>query len=230
MRSSRRADLAVSQTFVFADLAGFTAMTEAMGDESAAELAERFCERLEADAPAFGAEALKRIGDAVMLRCEQAGDAVRLGLHATHEIGNSHYLPTVRVGMHTGDAVKRGGDWFGAAVNLAARVSGEASGREVLLTEQTRRAAGDVPGVALRERGRRTLHNVAEPVVLYAAVREGERSDAGLPIDPVCRMVVDPERSAGRVVHDGREYYFCSLRCVALFAQRPGEYASVGST
>jgi len=34
----------------------------------------------------------------------------------------------VRVGMHTGPAVERGGDWFGATVNLAARVSAAAAG------------------------------------------------------------------------------------------------------
>jgi adenylate cyclase len=211
-------------TFLFADLAGFTALTEAMGDEGAADLAADFCDRVEAAAPEFGAEAIKRIGDAVMLRADGAEPAIRLGLHIAHEVGERHYFPTVRVGMHTGEAVERDGDWFGSAVNLAARVSGEASGSEVLLTEATRDAAGSVEGVELLEHGRRTLRNVAEPVSLYLAVREGERSGQGLPIDPVCRMAVDPEHSAGTLTHEGTTYHFCSLACVGQFAASPTRF------
>lgn len=208
-------------TFLFADLAGFTAMTEAMGDEQAADLAGEFCDRLESTAPEFGAEPIKRIGDAVMLRFEQAEDAIRFGLHVAHEVGDSHYFPTVRVGMHTGEAIERSGDWFGSTVNLAARVSGEASGSEVLLTEATREAAGTVTGAQLMERGRRAMRNVTEPVVLYAAIPEGHKSEAGLPIDPVCRMAVDPGRAAGTLTYEGASYYFCSLDCARIFAGDP---------
>jgi adenylate cyclase len=220
------AERGATSTFLFADLAGFTAMTEAMGDESAVEIARRFCEELDQVAPDFGAEVLKEIGDAVMVRATSADSAVRLGVHVAEEVGDQHEFPTVRVGMHTGPAIERSGDWYGAAVNLAARVSAEASGREVLLTEATREAAGEIEGIEMRTRGRRSLRNVAEPVDLYAAVREGSRSDEGLPIDPVCRMAVDPVHSAGRLSHDGTEYHFCSLECVARFAANPENYFS----
>jgi adenylate cyclase len=200
-------------------------MTEAMGDEPAAELAANFCERLESEAPDYGAEPIKRIGDAVMLRCDRAEDAIRFGLHITHEVGDRHYFPTVRVGMHTGAAIERGGDWYGSTVNLAARVSGEASGSEVLLTEATREAAGSVPGAELRERGRRALRNIAEPVLLYAARPEGDVSENRLPIDPVCRMAVNPERAAGTVIHEGARYHFCSLACLGRFAAAPARFA-----
>jgi adenylate cyclase len=114
----------------------------------------------------------------------------------------------VRVGMHTGPAVECGGDWFGATVNLAARLPAAVSGGDVLLTAATRTAAGDVHGVELRERGRWTFRNLTEPVPVYAAVRQGVRSSGGLPIDPVCRMAVDPWHSAGRLTHQGVEYCF----------------------
>jgi class 3 adenylate cyclase len=52
--------------------------------------------------------------------------------------------------MHTGPAVERDGDWFGATVNLAARVSAAAAGGETLLTETTRTAAGEVEGARAR--------------------------------------------------------------------------------
>jgi class 3 adenylate cyclase len=216
-------------TFLFADLAGFTAMTEAMGDESAAELAGRFSRQVEELAPAHDAVAIKRIGDAIMLRAASAEQAVRLGLRIAHGIGDSHYLPTVRVGMHSGTAVERDGDWFGGAVNLAARVSAEASGSEVLLTEATREGAGTLPGIEFQERGRRALRNIEEPVALFVAVSQGSRTGEGLPIDPVCRMAVDPQHAAGTLIHSETTYHFCSLKCASKFAANPERYADPGS-
>jgi YHS domain-containing protein len=44
-------------------------------------------------------------------------------------------------------------------------------------------------------------------------------------IDPVFRMAVSPERSAGRLSNDGVEFHFCSLECAGTFARDPGRYA-----
>ena len=66
-------------TFIFSDLVGFTALTEANGDEHAAELALDFYERVRTMLRDHGAEEVKTIGDAVMLRCEDPEPAVRLG-------------------------------------------------------------------------------------------------------------------------------------------------------
>jgi adenylate cyclase len=128
--------------------------------------------------------------------------------------------------MNTGEALERDGDWFGTTVNIAARVSGIAAGGEVLLTEATRAIAGELDGIDLHERGRRALKNIGEPVLLFAAVREGECDAAGLPIDPVCRMAVDPEHGAGGLSYEGVEYYFCSLECAGAFAADPARYTS----
>ncbi len=211
-------------TFIFADIAGFTALTEAHGDEDAAELAGRFSACVAALLPEIGGELVKTIGDALMLRVPGSGDAVRLGLAIVHDAMRDHLSPTVRVGMHTGSAVERDGDWFGSTVNIAARVSGLASGGEVLLTGATRESAGDIAGLAFRTHGRHRLRNVQEPVAVFAAVRQGDSDDRGLLIDPVCRMAIDPERAAGVLVHEGTEYHFCSLACVAAFAQSPEDY------
>lgn len=213
-----------SSTFVFADLAGFTALTEAHGDERAAELAADFGDAVRALLPEYGAEEVKTIGDAVMLRCENAGAAVRLGLRIVDELGARPEFPIVRVGMHTGSAVERGGDWFGAAVNLAARVSGAAGGDEVLLTGATREAAGQLATIELHRRGRQRFKNVRDPIAIYRAVPEGQVKE-GLPIDPVCRMAVDPGKAAGTLTFEGRDYHFCSMECVQAFAAAPQDYA-----
>jgi len=214
-----------SHTFVFADLAGFTALTEAMGDEPAADVVADFCAAVRAVLPAYGAEEIKSIGDAVMIRVADANRAVALGLELVNTIGRGHGALMIRVGMHTGPAIERDRDWFGATVNLAARVSAVASGGEVLVTEETRAAAGEVADVEIREHGRQAFKNVAEPVLLHLAVAQGAADAAGLPIDPVCRMAVDPDHGAGRLVHEGVEYHFCSLDCAGKFAATPERWA-----
>ena len=134
--------------------------------------------------------------------------------------------PAVRVGLHHGTAIERGGDYFGAAVNLAARVSAAAVGGEVLLTAQTAALAPTLEGVVYESRGRRDLRNIREPVELVAAVRVGGPAEGRLAVDPVCRMAVDPERAAGRLVYDGTAYFFCTLECAGDFARRPERFVS----
>lgn len=212
------------QTFLFADLAGFTALTEAHGDEDAADLVEEFCAGVRPLLAAHNAEEIKSVGDALMVRGKDARGAVGLGLCIAHDVADRHGFPSVRVGMHSGPAVERRGDWFGATVNTAARIAGIAGGGEILLTEFTRALAGDDERINYRPRGRHELRNVAQPVSLYAAVRSGIHSDTGRPIDPVCRMAVDPAQAAGLLTHAGVEYHFCSLACVQSFASEPESY------
>ena len=215
----------ITATFVFADIAGFTALTEAHGDEEAATLAADFCRAVSAELPAIGGTQVKTIGDALLLAIPEPAAAVHLGLRITHELMLGHGAPAVRVGMHHGSAVERDGDYFGASVNLAARVSGEASGGEVLLTGATAALAPQLAGVLYEPRGRRELRNVREPVELFAAVRAGESDRGPLPCDPVCRMAVDPERAAGRLVYEDTAYFFCTLACAGEFARHPERFA-----
>src|SRR5438876_5171373 len=76
-------------------------------------------------------------------------------------------------------------------------------------------------GVQLRERGDERFKNVAQPVRLWAAYPDTERAPSGWPIDPVCRMAVDPQRSAGTLIHRGVQHHFCSLECAGRFATNP---------
>jgi adenylate cyclase len=126
--------------------------------------------------------------------------------------------------MHTGPAIERDGDWFGATVNLAARISAAAGGNEVLLSEATVNAAGPLEGVELSKHGNPAFKNVRERVALYRAMREGRR-DRELPIDPVCRMAVDLDQAAGQLRHEGELFFFCSLDCARRFAADPDRFA-----
>lgn len=214
----------VEHTFVFADLAGFTALTEAHGDAESTELTHQFFGAVRELLGEYEAEEVKTIGDAVMLCVPSAGHAVRLAVRIAHGPGTQHGFPSIRIGMDTGAATERDGDWFGATVNTAARVSGAASGGEILLTEATRLAAGEVEGVQFSERGRQEFKNVSQPVLLHAAVAQGASIAKDLAVDPVCRMAVSPFRAAANMTHSGDEYHFCSLDCARAFAEAPERY------
>jgi adenylate cyclase len=140
---------AATHTFVFADLAGYTALTEAHGDEHAADAAAEFCEAVRSLLPEHGAEEVKAIGDAVLLRAGEAAKAAGLAERIVSGYGWRHRGLGVRVGIHTGTAVRRGDDWFGSAVNVASRVADAARAGEVLCTEATREAIG--PAAPVRE-------------------------------------------------------------------------------
>ena len=211
-------------TFLFADIAGFTALTEAHGDEQALELVEQFATAVQAELPRVDGEYVKTVGDALMLRVPDPADAVRLGLWITRNAISGHHAPSVRVGCNHGPAIERSGDYFGSTINVAARVSALAAGGELLVTGHTAALAPELEGVLYESRGRQVLRNVAEPVEIFAVVRVDEGADR-LAIDPVCQMAVDPEHAVGRLRLEEKAHYFCSLSCAAAFALHPERYA-----
>lgn len=211
-------------TFVVADLAGFTALTEAHGDEHAADVATDFCRAINRLLPA-DAEDLKMLGDACLLRVSDAADAVTLGVQLTHGLTPQHGVLDVRVGMSTGPAARRDDDWFGAAVNTAARVAELAGARDVLLTEATRLAAGTPPGVLFEHCGVHDLRHISAPAHLYRArADDGDELSERWVIDPVCHVRLDVAQAATSVEHDGTEHFFCSSLCAGRFARAPERY------
>jgi len=213
-------------TFLFADLAGFTALTEVHGDEFAADAVTEFSEGVRKLLPEYSAEEVKTIGDAVMVHVPDPADAVRLARRIIGEVGRRHGALAVRVGIHTGSGVRRNGDWFGASVNLSARVADAAEPGEVLMTAATRTGAGTgLDGLEIERRGERRFKNVGEPTELYVLRLADQRGYAQLPVDPVCRMAVDPERSRESRTYRGSSYQFCSSECAEVFDHDPARYA-----
>ena len=204
-------------TFCFIDLAGFTALTEAQGDEDAADVATRFAE-LARSALEPGERLIKTIGDAVFVMAPSPMAGIAFVERLLMEAASETRFPALRAGLHHGDAVQRHGDVFGAAVNLAARVAAEAYAGEVLGTLSIAEAAR-AGGIPVAELGPVALKNVATMIPLYSlALMLGA---AGTPIDPVCQVPVDRRAAAGRLRYRGTEYWFCSLTCAAAFASNP---------
>ncbi len=209
-------------TFVFADLAGFTALTEAHGDHEAMEITASFAARVGALLPEYHGEQIKTIGDEVMIRVREPAEAVRLGLRIVDELA-AHGAPPVRVGMHAGPALQHEGDWYGSTVNLASRVAGAARAGEVLLTDETRRRLDGPSGIELEEHGSHYFKHIRDPIPLYRAIGPGGAGHE-LEIDPVCRMAVDRSRASSVKHRRGVTYYFCSPRCRRMFDAGPRRY------
>lgn len=212
--------MSTPRTFVFVDLAGYTALTEAHGDEQAADLVARFTALSRA---ALGPEdrLVKCVGDAVMLTAPTPSAGLELVGRLCSAIDEEPGFPAVRVGLHHGAAIERDGDWFGAAVNLAARVAAEARSGEVLVTATVAAAARGL-GVSVEPLGKVRLRHVSEPVDLYyvePCPRANERV-----VDPVCRMAITRAGAAGRLKHGDHDHWFCSLECAGAFSADPDRW------
>lgn len=212
----------VEATFGFVDLAGFTALTEFHGDQTAVALLDRF-EALVASAVGPQDRLVKMIGDAAMVAFAGPAAAVAATRRLYEAVVVEPDFPIPRSGLHHGSAIARGDDYIGAAVNLAARVAAQAHGGQVLVTAAVAAAARDL-GVGVDDLGAFALRNVAESVELFDL--QVATLDEVVTIDPVCRMQVHHDNAAGRLSHREHMYWFCSLACAAQFAANPEAYAT----
>jgi adenylate cyclase len=158
-------------TFMFAHISGYSIFAERNGDEAAADLAIRFVTRASSMASEHGADVTKWIGDAVMVHVLDAHMSVQLGLELLAEFGDDPTFPAIHLGLHTGPAVQRADDWWGATVNIAALVASAAKAGQMLITEATKQSAGELERTRLRPLGLLDLKNLSTPVRVYAASR-----------------------------------------------------------
>ncbi len=153
----------------FLDLTGFTRLTESHGDHEAAELAARLAEIVHETSRRHRGRPVKFLGDGVMFHFPDPGGAVLSALELVERIPQAG-LPPARIGINAGAIVFRDGDYYGRAVNVAARIADYARPREVLVSDEVRRNA-PVEGVAFAEIGTVDLKGVREPVTLHLAAR-----------------------------------------------------------
>jgi adenylate cyclase len=157
----------------FADLAGYTRLTEERGDEEAVGVVERFVEAVERSLP-IDARVIKTLGDEVMVVGADAAGLARWAVGFQEQTPPD--APKPRIGIHGGEAIYRDGDYYGRDVNQAARVVARAAGGEVLVTRaivdaaegvETARGAG---GLAFELIGEIGLKGFSEPIELFHAL------------------------------------------------------------
>jgi adenylate cyclase len=161
-------------TVCFADLVGFTRLGEQVAPDELGRVAQRLVE-LTSERLRGEARLVKTIGDAAMLISPDAGGLLDLALDLV-DAANAEGadFPQLRVGMASGPALSRAGDWFGRPVNIASRVTAIARPGSVLATREVRDGAGEE--YRWSSAGARSLKGVDGPVRLYRA-RRAARED-----------------------------------------------------
>jgi predicted ATPase/class 3 adenylate cyclase len=155
-------------TFLFTDVEGSTRRWEADAEGMRAALAAHD-EVLRAAIEEHGGWLFKHTGDGVCAAFASPGSAVDAAVAAQRALE----LP-VRMGLATGEAELRGGDYFGVVLNRAARVMAAGHGGQILLAEST---AGLLSGVDLLDLGPRRLRDLPTAVGVFQVRATGLRTE-----------------------------------------------------
>jgi class 3 adenylate cyclase len=126
-------------TLLFSDIEGSTATNERLGDQRWLEVLHLHNRIVREQVAAHGGFEVKSQGDGFMIAFSSARRAIRCAigiqqLLAEHAGGETDEPVAVRIGLHTGEVVKEGEDFFGSNVAFAARVAGAAQGGEILVS------------------------------------------------------------------------------------------------
>jgi adenylate cyclase len=158
-----------SPAIVFADLSGFTLLTEQQGDETAALTATLFQRNADTAATHHGGRLVKLLGDGALLRFSDPIAGVEAALELI-ETMSGEGLPSAHAGIDAGPVVERDLDVFGRTVNLASRIADAAAPGEVLVSDRVAFAAKG-RAVDLERLKERSLKGIPEPVSLFRATR-----------------------------------------------------------
>ena len=124
----------------FADMVGFTVLSQHLGDAELAAIVARFEELAHDTVVALGGRVVKMIGDEVMFVVENPTNAARIGLSLAEAYASDDLLSDVRVALAVGPILVQEGDLYGPVVNLASRLVAVAHPGTVLVSDELRTA------------------------------------------------------------------------------------------
>jgi class 3 adenylate cyclase len=134
-------------TIVFTDIVDSTLVLARVGDLAWVEIIRRHNAVLEDVTAAHGGTVVETQGDGSMLAFSSARRAVTCSRAIQHAIDRTFtdLSPPIRIriGIHTGDAIRESEHFFGSTVHYAARVASQALGGEVLVSNMVRELVGD---------------------------------------------------------------------------------------
>jgi adenylate cyclase len=134
----------------FADLVGFTAISQQLDAAELAALVDRFEALAYEQIARRGGRVVKMIGDEVMFSADTPAIAAEIALALVAAYAGDAALPEVRVGLAYGPALSFEGDLFGPTVNLASRLVNIARPGTVLVSEELAAQFHDTPDFTLR--------------------------------------------------------------------------------
>jgi class 3 adenylate cyclase/YHS domain-containing protein len=204
---------------LISDLSGYTALTEAHGNVSAAKVVNRYTEIAE-EALYEGTRLIERVGDEIIIAGTDATDIIKTALKLVHKIEEEPFFPTVHAGIHAGKVLEQERHYYGSALNVASRVASHAQGCQILCTKVVAEMVGEMQDIKFRAIGEINFKNIFEPVALFEIITDCRKLEMNV-VDPVCRMLVRPQSAPAHLKFRGNNYYFCSFKCAKKFASQP---------
>ncbi|HEX6220243.1 MAG TPA: adenylate/guanylate cyclase domain-containing protein [Acidimicrobiia bacterium] len=127
-------------TVMFTDIEDSTVVSQEMGDQKWTQVLEEHFAILDQVIKRHRGNVIKRLGDGTMTVFGSARAAIDAAIE-TQSVVSSTELK-IRIGVHTGDSLRRDGDYYGVAVNKAARIAGIAAGGETIVSAVTAELSG----------------------------------------------------------------------------------------
>jgi adenylate cyclase len=154
----------------FADLVGFTALSQQVDAHELAAVVDRFESIAYDTVNRLGGRVVKMIGDEVMFSVPDEPSAVEIALSLSETYRDDDELSDVRVGLASGPVLQREADLFGPVVNRASRIVNIAFPGSVVCAGEICEALGDVAGIGWKSIGTRNLKDIGK-VPLYVVRR-----------------------------------------------------------
>ncbi len=142
----------------FADMVGFTTLSQHLGRSELAAVVSRFEELAHDTVVALGGRVVKMIGDEAMFVVPTATSAAEIGLSLAEAYADDELLSDVRVALAIGPVLVQDGDFYGPVVNLASRLAGVAHPGTVLISDEMRSALDDEGGTDFETHALRPLN------------------------------------------------------------------------
>src|SRR5438093_12008306 len=169
---------------MFTDIVGYSALAQ-RDDRLALELLEKHRELLREIFPRFNGTEIKTIGDGFLVEFNSALEAAQCAIEIQRTLAKrNHDVPSeqrieVRIGIHIGDVVHRGGDVYGDGVNIASRIESLASAGGICVWMDVERQIRNTLEARFEKLAPTELKNISVPMDLFRIVLPWER-DAGL--------------------------------------------------
>jgi adenylate cyclase len=165
----------------FADMVGFTMLSQHLGDDELAAVVARFEELAHDTVVALGGRVVKMIGDEAMFVVPTADGAAQIGLSLAEAYAGDDLLSDVRVALAVGPVLVKDGDYYGPVVNLASRLVNVAHPGTVLVSDEfrdtlTAEGATDIDMRPLRTRSLKGLGRVQMWKLVRAGTEPGSDS------------------------------------------------------
>jgi class 3 adenylate cyclase/tetratricopeptide (TPR) repeat protein len=152
---------------VFTDIVGYTKRMEADEDQTMKLLA-RQRDVIFPVVKEFGGEIIKEIGDGLLMMFTSANRAVRFAMSVQEKLKDDEL--TIRAGIHIGDVIFEGGDVFGSAVNIAARIEPLAPAGGICISEDVRSQIRNQKDIVTASVGKKELKGVNEAIEIFRVV------------------------------------------------------------